>query len=62
MVSSLKVLSPFLGSNCFTAFIPDSLMANTHSALHINCALQILVEVTVMFYYTPVDPTEKKLK
>lgn len=61
MVSSLRFLSPFFGSNCFKAFIPDELMANTRTALHINCVLQILVKVTVIFYYTPVDPTEKKL-
>lgn len=52
----------FLGSNCFTAFIPDVLRVDTRSALHINSAFQLLVEVIFCLHHRPVAPPGKNLK
>lgn len=52
----------FLGSNCFIAFIPEVRTADLHRALHINCALQLLVEIIFCFQHRPVAPLGKTSK
>lgn len=50
----------FLGSNYFTAFIPDVLAVDMHSTLHIHCGLRFLVEVVFCLHHRPVAPPGKK--